>query len=1617
MVTLDSKDKKYASAVEKALGFFNTVEEWADCISFLSKLLKALQQKHTTPHWIPHDIKISTTLSKCLSPNLPSGVHQKTIEVYVFIFNELGVDALAKDVNIWIPGILPIMQFASISIKSVVIDLYKNHLLTLPPSVLKNLIKPILSYLIPSIDDERSEFFDASIGLIERLKTELGDDSLFWQSLFLIMITSEERRLGCLVWCNKKLPDLNVIIPPPEDSKDDTPDYYKEELKKKLNSEQLALITPEPGLLVRSYIATLKSDNILIQRGFLDLMIKKLNLNSTVLQKISPAKDLQSLIISTIGAVLKKDMSINRRIWSWLLGPEGGDIKPVDFFQQNASEHLIDGLLKYFQGKYGHQPSYTQKLIGYKICLAIMDRWEIGSQVVPQVLVPLLKSVYDSKILPANEFNELLKSASALFDAVETLTIWSTLVKLVDDQNIDFLIFILQNFAVQDEEMLVHQFPLFFIATLIINVKTESWYKLLDLCIGTIPQRAYLPIEHSNPEIINLTNEEVAVKIDEYYQKNDSLALPFNPADLAKLTLNIVTNLAVENSKKNDQFDYIALLNNVIDTIPELNFHNDQVIEIIKGSNFEGDTLLSLTKLFPKLQFDAPFSKIEILRSLVFQLCSLLLNKGYAYQVETVKALSHLSLNISSNYIEAAVSAFLLDLPKFGDRLTLFNYIWIHTTESTLLDRPLHIILDELRDANHPNYDIVQNWILGNINIGLINRLFQLVASKLNESVNDKLVFTYHCSILLNVLKVDTKRMLPLFTEELSVINSVEYKDEDVSTYKEFTLYALGKYLDTGTFDANANRVVFKLVELLLDGREKNFDQFVSKAFALSQDFIIYNSESEDFKSISIVLLDHLKELIKMPVVTRKEVSVFKIQADKQQSPFFEFLLSSFVKFNKSELLSSWTELLVTSFKHQDDAIFFSAEAIVMAIINKVNIFFYNDSESKDDVSISLLLGVLQELLSLVRTYVLSIEVNSPRVGNNDPGFFSSVVSGVLGDSSKNNNLSDESKNRQMVNSCFKEATRTCYEIWSTSDYTLKLKADSNPNLSVKYQSLKLKHRSKNLLEKLCSLEFNEVLKSLIAIYGGDETSSVFKLLNVLDVTRPQLSLPHIFQILSISLRNTNKQQKPNSFDVSYFLVLYLLSLQNDSMEDIYDNSINFLREVASDLNSYKQVLINIVKFTCVLAQKLKTTTFGSQKRIKKELGDLFVKILPASLNYKNIEISNALASSINDSDSTKTDGLENSSSMLTSSATLEAPGGGNQEELYTSIQWIVPKLNAVVTEADKLNAAVSTIMVNLITPNLKTRNFPKNISIHNLELLGELSKEFSDFKSLKFQLSEVFNDQLFFDVEHISYWNLIMKNWIKNDSSDKISEYLNKLTSSGTANIFNWSENEQIAKSMALKRITYLLLISEQDQHIVLLKEIFSKLDLIIGQSLYPSPEIFLVIRSVLLKFSPIHLYDYWTMIYTTLQQFFLKLLDADKNEISKINLNSIFQASKLLDLILVLKFEDFQEWIFIIDTINAIYKNVNIISLIDKLSLKDEIYETTALTTEKSELLSKLSESKGLRKPALIGIRDVSSLSVLKPFFDGLSYFNYENIYNGHALDHEACEEDMISDLFLNA
>src|SRR5262249_26475043 len=154
--------------------------------------------------------------------------------------------------------------------------------------------------LLPGLEEEASEDFERTLQLLEDFrqtvkdtdwefqgKTDVEKDGYFWQCFFLASITSSSRRLGALAFLTRKLPTIGEPISQQPPSKSNTPPQAIIP-SPHISAAAKAVVSPEPGLLIRCFAAGLADDQLLIQRGFLDLLVSHLPLHASILQKTVP---------------------------------------------------------------------------------------------------------------------------------------------------------------------------------------------------------------------------------------------------------------------------------------------------------------------------------------------------------------------------------------------------------------------------------------------------------------------------------------------------------------------------------------------------------------------------------------------------------------------------------------------------------------------------------------------------------------------------------------------------------------------------------------------------------------------------------------------------------------------------------------------------------------------------------------------------------------------------------------------------------------------------------------------------------------------------------------------------------------------------------------------------------------------------------------------------------------------------------------------------------------------------------------------------------------------------------------------------------------------------------
>ena len=88
-----------------------------------------------------------------------------------------------------------------------------------------------------------------------------------------------------------------------------------------------------------------------------------------------------------------------------------------------------------------------------KISLALLDKWEIGGHIVPELFTPVMETVF------AKPEVNVLSSARALFDSMDPAVIWAELFSWIEQGRVVMLIWVVEKFNLREEEMLVRHIP------------------------------------------------------------------------------------------------------------------------------------------------------------------------------------------------------------------------------------------------------------------------------------------------------------------------------------------------------------------------------------------------------------------------------------------------------------------------------------------------------------------------------------------------------------------------------------------------------------------------------------------------------------------------------------------------------------------------------------------------------------------------------------------------------------------------------------------------------------------------------------------------------------------------------------------------------------------------------------------------------------------------------------------------------------------------------------------------------------------------------------------------------------------------------------------------------
>ena len=124
------------------------------------------------------------------------------------------------------------------------------------------------------------------------------------------------------------------------------------------------------------------------------------------------------------------------------------------------------------------------------------------------------------------------------------------------------------------------------------------------------------------------------------------------------------------------------------------------------------------------------------------------------------------------------------------------------------------------------------------------------------------------------------------------------------------------------------------------------------------------------------------------------------------------------------------------------------------------------------------------------------------------------------------------------------------------------------------------------------------------------QSTAITGLLNVLNGSRPKHTIPAIFNAVYSRTdpgaldahRVSSLTSDLSDADLVTFLVEYTQSLEDDAMDEIWQDCTVFLRDVLANPLPHRQILPSLLEFTAVIGGKVDNTNFGEQKRTRRDL-------------------------------------------------------------------------------------------------------------------------------------------------------------------------------------------------------------------------------------------------------------------------------------------------------------------------------------------------------------------------------------------------------------------------------
>lgn len=1423
--------RKYMATIDRVLATFESIESWPDNIAFLNRLLKTIQSHTGYP--LPRSFEVSNCLSLCLASGLPSGVHQKALEVYSYILSSK--ETLEREVSVFLTGLMPVLSYASTTVKQAYTTLISTFIIPLG-SLLSSHARGLVLALLPGIEDEHDDFFDICIQLIDELKAALGDDTFFWSSFWLATVsTTSGLRLGSLNYLSRRMPKiLHLSTDPPEAPAED--------------GALVEVLGPDPSLLVSAFSRGLTDANSLVQRGFLELLLTTLPLSSRVV-KILSAKQRRLLLSSATQIVLRRDVSLNRRLWTWLTTSSNVETTIEErmlYFQVHVKEDLIAALLD----NVASDPARTNRLL-----LSLLDRDDIGGQVIQSLFPAIMHSIYRNT---GHQSQEVLNSAIALFESVSIDIILDHIANLCTSAQFDEVDYMFTTFNFTDEIISDSKLSSILLYLLhnrsdhssAMNLACKIVHRFVEpsmmLVASTIIDADLLaPSRHPIKNAI--AREDVSHSSREPLGHSWPMAC-FRALSQHALDTDVLYEILVHRY-------HLGFIDEIL-SLNTLNFLT-QMIERHRNSSMPFGHVQGLSRLVQALQPSVSSRYIYPSCSFLFEQCwNYLGATKLKYEISAIRTLENLCSDLPAEFPESFISNKVAGSLRKGRSIDKFEALWQHLSlpNTNLLRKSTLLILDTLTFDDQATHSYILRWLRTSHDSA--PRIIYFLLEDMNFESSDHNTVTQK-----PILEADT-------------VLQIDYNyDLRALSYRLKLLRTLVGRLGTNylrAFDLTPVASVNLPPGLSVFTERNGIKDFVTLFSQIAMRCLQVRLECEDEKII-FALCDECFGLLKLTSINpgssdleillartlavavdrnhpdvvhlTLEMLVHISPEDKHYFPLSHELLQTLAigisRFRGDPILQDYLTYLrvrinVEDQRESESIVSLShciAEQIDLNLIDIDAVLTTENSPEELNTAHDNILLYLDALDNLGQ----SLFEGSVQKSNHTTSTSTDTLATPLGGRFQNTLHSNRAWS---VNSNEPDSTLRRI-VWATSGVWLWSSNNVSTNLlSIKYICKILKTKAESLLLKIARRNLLGDIFDLLLALWTDSTDANRTHLEALS----RILLPGILNLACQNVKSRLSFSPVNARQVkevqANFSMLFSIALLSDAASEDFASNIAelivLLRHLTLHMPLLAEVQTTLLCFVALVSSQVLKTVEGQQKKNKREVSDLVTKII---------------------------------NSVTTVSM-------DDQVRKVLSCQ-IVPDLPRIFLDSGRTAVIVATIMNQNIAPHFKTRT----VDIVTLELLEAVVQLEGVRKAWKKDVQDFFSDAAFFETRMVlvGKWMAVLRVWLETDK-EKINEYITKPSPSTPGHLFSTAETERQVQSQQVRRLTFLVLAMPLDAFLTRLSTIELRLSDLLSAGILLQTEALNCMQAIFLRISDIHLRTFWPRVVIELQKVFHTLIEDDQ-------------------------------------------------------------------------------------------------------------------------------------------